>query len=246
MDLMDTVFFLALVVFGAYIQTIAGFAMGLVIMGGVTVFDLAPVSFTAAVVSILSLANTSIALRYSHKFVNRRVAGYVCLGLLPALFVGVYLLGILGEASYEWLRRVLGCVIIVAGTLLILKPAPWKNCSGSIAVTCWGVAGGIAGGMFSTGGAPLAFFMYRQPIELNVIRATLISIFVVTTFGRTLVITLTDQLTSEMLVMSGVAMPLVLITTVAARKISPAGADHGIRRMVFVLLILIGISLVAA
>lgn len=244
MDWIDTSLFLMLVMLGAYVQTITGFAMGLLIMGGVTILNLAPIGFSAAVVSILSLLNTMLALRYSLKHVNWKTVGYTCAGLLPGLVVGFLLLGALSDSEYVWLRRILGIVIIIAGVLLTLKPEPWDRESGGLATSLTGVAGGLIGGMFSTGGAPIAFFMYRQPREFNVIRATLLAIFTATTFSRTVVVAINDQLTRDILGVSGIAIPLVLITTLIARKISPAGADTTIRKAVFILLIVIGASLV--
>ena len=244
MDWIDTSLFLLLVMLGAYVQTIAGFAMGLLIMGGVTILNLAPIAFSAAVVSILSLLNTMLALRYSLKHVNWKIVGYTCAGLLPGLVIGFFILGVLSDSAYIWLRRILGIVIIVAGVLLTLKPEPWDRASGGLASSLTGVAGGLIGGMFSTGGAPIAFFMYRQPSEFNVIRATLLAIFAVTTFSRTVVVAVNDELSRDILLISGIALPLVLITTLTARKISPASADATVRKMVFILLIVIGASLV--
>jgi uncharacterized membrane protein YfcA len=244
MDWIDTSLFLMLVMLGAYVQTITGFAMGLLIMGGVTILNLAPIAFSAAVVSILSLLNTLLALRYSLKHVHWKSVGYICAGLIPGLLVGFLVLDFLSETAYIWLRRMLGIVIIIAGVLLTLKPEPWARTSGGLAASMTGVAGGLIGGMFSTGGAPIAFFMYRQPREFNVIRATLLTVFAVITFSRTVVVAANDQLSRDILAVSGVAVPLVLITTLVARKISPVSADTTIRKAVFVLLILIGVSLV--
>ncbi|MDK1022741.1 MAG: sulfite exporter TauE/SafE family protein [Gammaproteobacteria bacterium] len=246
MDWIDTGLFLFLVMLGAYVQTITGFAMGLLIMGGVTILNLAPIAFSAAVVSILSLLNAMLALRYSLKYVNWKTVGYTCAGLLPGLVVGFLILGLLGDSAYIWLRRILGVVIIIAGVLLTLKPEPWHRASGRWATSLTGVAGGLIGGMFSTGGAPIAFFMYRQPVELNIIRATLLAVFVVTTFSRTVAVAVDGQLTRDILAVSGVGIPLVLITTLFARKISPVNADITIRKTVFILLILIGAFLVIA
>lgn len=243
MDWIDTSLFLMLVMLGAYVQTITGFAMGLLIMGGVTILNLAPIAFSAAVVSVLSLLNATLALRYSLKHINWKLVGYICAGLLPGLIIGYLVLGLLSDSAYIWLRRILGGVIIVAGVLLTLKPAPWKQQSGAIPASFTGIAGGIIGGMFSTGGAPIAFFMYRQPVEFNVVRATLLSVFVVTTFTRTVVVAVNGELTQDILAVSAIGIPLVLVTTVLARKLSPASADPTVRKSVFVLLILIGISL---
>lgn len=243
MDWFDTSLFLLLVILGAYVQTITGFAMGLLIVGGVTILNIAPISFTAAVVSLLSLLNTILVLRHSHKYINWKIVTYISIGMLPGIFAGVYLLNILSTSETLWLRRILGFVIILAGTLLTLKPEPWANSSNRLITSLTGVAGGVMGGMFSTGGAPIAFYMYRQPLELNIVRSTLLAIFAITTFSRTVIISFDGQLSTDILLVSAIAIPLVLLTTLAARKISPANADTTIRKFVFLLLILVGASL---
>ena len=59
----NTILFLVIVVLGALVQTLTGFAMGLIIMVGVALFNIADIAFTAAVVSFISLTNAGIALR---------------------------------------------------------------------------------------------------------------------------------------------------------------------------------------
>ncbi|MFT5691653.1 MAG: putative membrane protein YfcA [Oceanicoccus sp.] len=244
MELIDTSIFLLLVMIGAYVQTITGFAMGLLIVGGVTILNIAPIAFTAAVVSILSLLNAVLVLRYSIKFINWKTVGFISLGMMPSLVAGVLILDMLSESEYVLLRRILGFVIISAGILLTLKPEPWKKTSSGLSASLTGIAGGIIGGLFSTGGAPLAFFMYRQPIDLNYIRATLLAVFAITTLSRTVIVAIEGGLTQEILTTSAIAIPLVMITTFFARKISPPSADATIRKSVFILLILIGASLI--
>lgn len=246
MEIVDAGLFLLFVAIGAYVQTLTGFAMGLLIMGAVTFLDLAPVAFSAAVVSLLSLLNTILALRYSLKFVDWRIVRQICIGLFPAMLLGVFLLDLLSDAAYVWLRRTLGLVIIMAGTLLILRPQPWRNRSGVLVVSLFGAAGGVIGGMFSTGGAPLAFMMYRQPFELGVIRASLLAVFFLTTSSRTFLVALNGHLTTEVLSLAAIAVPLVLLPTVFARRLTPEHADVVIRRIVFIVLILIGTSLLFA
>lgn len=244
MELIDTSIFLLLVMIGAYVQTITGFAMGLLIVGGVTILNIAPIAFTAAVVSILSLLNAALVLRHSIKFIHWKTVGFICIGMMPSLIAGVMILAMLSESEYILLRRILGVVIISAGILLTLKPDPWKKPSNGLTASLIGIAGGIIGGLFSTGGAPIAFFMYRQPLDLNYIRATLLAVFAITTLSRTFIIAIEGSLTPEILTTSAIAIPLVMLTTFYARKISPPSADATIRKSVFILLILIGASLI--
>lgn len=245
MDSIDAVLFLLLIGLGAFCQTITGFAMALIVMGGVAALDLALISFSAAIVSIVSLVNVIAALRYSYRQVDRRLLGYLCLGMIPALIGGVVLLNFLSESWQSLLPKVLGAVIIVASLLQLMKPQPWAERSSPFYASVAGCLGGLTSGLLSTGGAPIAFFMYRQPIAFETIRATLLSIFAVSTLGRTLVISVAGHITAEILFISGVAIPLVLLATASAQKVAPYLSDMIVRKLVLALLILVGSFLVA-
>jgi|TARA_B100002003_G_scaffold251411_1_gene294803 uncharacterized membrane protein YfcA len=240
MDSIDAGLFLLLIGVGAFCQTITGFAMALIIMGGAAALDLALVSFSAAVVSIVSLVNVIAALRHSYRHVDRRLLAHLCLGMIPALIAGVVLLGFLSESSQTLLRKILGGVIIMAGLLQLMKPQPWAQRSAPLYASLAGCLGGLTGGLLSTGGAPIAFFMYRQPIDFEIIRATLLSIFAVSTLGRTLVISAAGHITAEILIMSSIAIPLVLLATTLARRAAPYLSDMLVRKAVLALLILVG------
>ena len=61
MDTSSLLAFVGLVALGSYIQTISGFAIALIIAGGATALGLAPIDFTANVISFIALANTITA-----------------------------------------------------------------------------------------------------------------------------------------------------------------------------------------
>lgn len=237
---LDTILFLAFVVVGAIVQTITGFAMGLIVIGGVTVFDLVPIEVTAAVVSFISLVNTGVALRSTYKFIDYTYFRNICFGMVPFLIGGVVLLELLRQESYVLLRTLLGIVIISAGVLMMLKPAPWSRRSGPLATGAIGCAGGLLGGLYSTAGPPFAYFMYRQPVDIIVIRATLLAIFAVATSGRTIVAGLTGHLTPQVLLITTIAIPLVIVATMITSRFTRYVPDVMVRRLAFVLLILIG------
>lgn len=240
MELIDAGLFLAFVAFGAFVQTITGFAMGLMIMGGVTVLHVAPISLSAAVVSFVSLVNTVTALRRGVRHIDHPRYTWICLGMIPALVAGVFLLGFLSETSYTLARRILGFVILMAGAMLLARPQPWSHPSPPWLVWLTGSFGGITGGLFSTAGPPIAFLMYRQPVEVMVIRATLLAVFATSTMSRILVITVLGQVTPVMLALSAAAIPVVLISTAAAQRAIPYLSDLHVRRSVFTLLIAVG------
>lgn len=227
------------------VQTMTGFAMGLIVIGGVTVLGLAEIEVTAAVVSIISLVNTGVALRHTYKYVDPAYFRNICLGMLPLLIAGVLLLEYLQSESYVLLRTLLGIVIISAGIMLMLKPAPWPRRSGTAAAVSVGCAGGLIGGLYSTAGPPLAYFMYRQPIDIIVTRATLLSIFALSTSGRTVVAGVAGHLTSGVLLIAALSVPLVIIVTLVTSRFTRYLPDVLIRRLAFALLIVIGGFLIA-
>jgi len=232
--------FLFLVAIGAAVQSITGFAMGLIIMGGVTALGLADIAFSAAVVSLISMVNTSVALRHTYKFIDPGYWRRLVSGLLPMTVAGVALLHFLSQGFYGWLKVLLGIVIIAAGTLLMLKPAPWETASSRTAVIATGCAGGLIGGLYGAGGAPLAYFMYRQPLQINAVRATLLATFLTSTAGRTLVIGVSGQFVQEMFVIAVSSIPVVVIVTLISTRLAHLVPDRVVRRFVFLLLILLG------
>lgn len=236
--------FLCLVAFGAAVQSITGFAMGLIIMGGVGAFGLADIAFGAAVVSIVSLTNTSIALRHTYRFIDREFWRWLVTGLLPMTIAGVLLLHALSGEFYQWLRIFLGVVIISAGTLLMLRPTPFERRSGAGLVATMGCIGGLIGGMYGAGGAPLAWLMYRQPIEVNRIRATLLATFFVSTSSRLVAIGATGQFSRAILLVSLASIPVVVTVTLLASRFAHHVPDRAVRRAVFMLLVVLGASLI--
>jgi uncharacterized membrane protein YfcA len=143
----NTILFLVIVVLGALVQTLTGFAMGLIIMAGVALFNIADIAFTAAVVSFISLTNAGIALRYGHRYVDWLFVRGILLGLIPVMALGIILLSYLSEHYYALLKLLLGFVIILAGAILMVAPAPFSVRSSGLMFTlfagllvgCWRV-----------------------------------------------------------------------------------------------------------
>ncbi|MGB1685146.1 MAG: hypothetical protein ACPHE0_01710, partial [Pseudomonadales bacterium] len=103
-----------------------------------------------------------------------------------------------------------------------------------------GVSGGLLAGLYSAGGAPLAYFMYRQPVALNVIRFSLLAIFAITTSARSVMVGVFGQLNMNIMVMSAVAVPLVIVVTLATARLTPHMPDRLVRLLVFFVLVVVG------
>lgn len=241
----NTILFLAIVSLGAVVQTITGFAMGLIIMTGVAVFAIADIAFAAAVVSFISLVNTLVALRNGYRVIDWRYVQWILAGGIPAMAIGLVLLGWLSEHFYEMLKLLLGIVIILGGSLLMISPAPYAERSSRLASLGFGTFGGLLAGLYSASGAPLAYYMYRQPLDINIIRFSLLAVFAATTAVRSVMIGVSGQLTVEIISVSLAAIPLVILVTLGTSKLVHLVPDHTVRLIVFVVLVLAGGFLIA-
>lgn len=243
MDSSALVIFLLVVAVGSYIQTVTGFALGLIVMGAVTVLGLAPVSFSAVVVSMLALVNSLLALRKSSHSVDWRIVRTVIAGLLPSVFVGLLLLQYLSAHWILLLKPLLGVVIISSGLFLFYKPQPRAVLAGASTTFAIGVVGGLFGGLFSTSGPPIIFHLYRQPLALQVVRTTLLAIFILAAIVRLTYVGIRGEITLPILQLGLYSLPLVIMFTTIGRRYRPPLSDLAMRRVAFGLLVLLGILL---
>ena len=140
--------FLIAVFVGSYVQAVAGFAMGMIIVAVVGGLRLLDVPTLAAVISLLTILNVILALRGQLHEVHRRLFFWLAAGQVPAIFLGLQLMQWL-DGNTRWLLEVcLGLFITVGGLSMSLKPHPWPRVSGRLTTFLTGISGGLVGGMF--------------------------------------------------------------------------------------------------
>lgn len=232
--------FVAVVLCAAYVQTVSGFALGLIAMGTVGVLHLAPIPFAALVISLLSLVNVATALRGRTGDIQRTTLLASGLAMAPMVLVGLATLHWLEGRSVEALRNLLGGFILVAGLLLMLRPHPRATPAPRWKAALWGAVGGLFGGLFSTAGPPIVFHLYREPIPIPAIRATLLAFFAAATLTRLVSTGASGAITREVLLWALLATPAVLAGTWAGRHFPPRVPDLAMRRFAFVLLAALG------
>lgn len=242
MSWLDLVGFLLLVGFAAYAQTLTGFAFGLITMGGVGLSALLPLPEAAAIVSLLTLVNAGQMLLSGWRDVAWREFGLVVISSLPAVFVGYRLLEWLAVGHVDILRLVLGLVIILSSIQLARNTEPRGAKSGGPSFLFFGAVAGLMGGLFSTSGPPLVYHFYRQPMAQAVVRETLVTIFALNAVLRLALVAAAPA--GPAAILPGLlAVPAVLGATYAARRFPPPISKLAMRRLVFVLLFLSGVSL---
>jgi uncharacterized membrane protein YfcA len=243
MDIPALLVFLSVVALGSYIQTVTGFALGLVVMGAVTLLNLAPVAMVAIVISLLALVNSFLALLKQGHTVDWLSVRWIVAGLVPAVFIGLMLLDYLSNNSVATLKKLLGIFIVCSGLLLVYRPHPKPVPDRQIRFFAIGAIGGLFGGLFSTGGPPIVFHLYRQPMRVEVVRTTLLAIFIVATIVRIGYVGLRGEFSWPAVRLALYAMPMVLLFTWVGKRYRPPLSDHAMRRVAFGLLILLGLML---
>lgn len=235
--------FLLIVVFAVYVQTVTGFGLAMIILGLASGLGVASVAALASVISIVSVVNSAVALRGNLHHIHWGKTLAMLAGVLPASIVGVLLLRYLSAEASDLVQLLLAAVIIYGGLSLAWRPEPLKTVSSPMSFGWYGFLGGLFGGLFAIPGPPLIYQLYRQPLDLAPIRAILIFLNAVIAVSRTLFEGLQGALDVSIWVLSAVCLPAVALATMAGRRYPPPFSPHVMRRIAFLLLLLMGVSL---
>ena len=236
---------LIIVAMGAYVQTVTGFGFGLLVMGVGGALELLSIAELAFVASSLSFFNGLSGL-YGNvwRHAQFKAIGVFLITALPMSLVGLYWLEHLGAHALNVLQGLLGCTMILVCAASLWRPEPRSTLSPPWHFGVCGVLAGILSGLFSTAGPPISYLMYRQPVPLIVIRATLLSIFLVLAGFRSVTSIFGGMMNGTMFAITVLGVPLVLFGSVISRRycLTLIKPDK-VRRMAMCLLVLSGISL---
>ncbi|MDO5622153.1 MAG: TSUP family transporter [Paracoccus sp. (in: a-proteobacteria)] len=235
----------AVVAFGAWVQVLAGFALGLFLMGAVTLFGLMPVALAAQVTSILVIFNAVMILSRDWRHTDRPALRLLLTAAIPGSVLGYAVMEYLSGESLDMLRLLLGLLIAGAALQLVRRPEPLAARSGPLGFLLSGGAGGIMGGMFATAGPPVIWQLYRQPIAQHTVRVTLVAFFFVTQAWRLVLAGATTGIAVPTLIAAAGAIPAVVLGTWLAQRFPPPLAPLTLRRAALALLFLNGVALIA-
>jgi len=233
-------FFLFAVALGAYIQTVTGFAFGIFLLASVTLFHLASIPLTATALNIMNLALASVVVLPGLRKVDYRILWQFLLGMMPAMAVGVVALSYLNANAQQVLKILLGFVILSGGLVLAWRPDPLKSRSGATGFVVAGAIGGFFGGLFSVGGPPVVYQLYRQPLMLSTIRITLLTLFSISSVGRLGMVAVDGGLTMEVIKVGVISVPVVMVAAWIGRRFPPPVSERTLRRFAFLLLMFSG------
>jgi uncharacterized membrane protein YfcA len=237
-------FFLLCVALATVAQSLTGFAFGLILLGLVATLQVVPLAEVAVVISILTLGNAMGTLGGPKPQLDRAVLMPVLLSSLLGVSLGIWGLGALDDTQVAWLRLLLGGVIIAGSLMLVVQSKSRTHLSGQPSFWLAGGLCGLLNGLFSSGGPPIVYHLYRQPLGYEVIRNTLITVFAANAAARLGLVMAQGQLSLSTLWLSAEALPLVLLVSWLVRRYPPRLSLRAVRWLVFVLMVLAGFSLI--
>ncbi|MGI4861723.1 MAG: TSUP family transporter [Janthinobacterium lividum] len=235
--------FLAVTAAATLTQTLTGFAFGLVFLALMACFHLAPLPAAANVVNVMVLANAALLVRHRPQLpagVSLPIYG----SSLAGVALGVALLGWISGSAVIVLRLLLGIAVLVCSLLLVVARRRRETVSGRASFAFYGGLSGVMGGLFASAGPPMVFQMYRQPLAAGTIRDTLVLLFAVNAVLRLLLIIPQGRFDGLSLMLSLEALPVVLGLTWFCKQHPPRLSPTAVKRVVFVLLLGAGLSLV--
>lgn len=236
--------FLLCVAIATSAQRMTGFALALILLGLTSLFDLAPLPDVANVATVLSIVNAAIVMRTAHRSVEWPMLRATMWGSVVGVGAGVALLGWLDATLVMLLRLLLGMVIVACAIVVLLRTRPLPQRSSNASFGGYGLLSGLLGGLFAASGPPLVYQFYRQPMELDALRDTLIGSLAVSSVLRLLMVVGTGRFSAHAWALSAMAVPLTMALTWWLQRHPVGWSRPTVLRLVCGLLLFTGAGLI--
>ena len=235
--------FLVFVAGAVYAQALTGFALALILLGLVGATNVVPLTDAVNATTIIGFCTAWLFLYRNRALRIEKVLVPTVIASAAGVVVGALLLVWLAGTAYQLLRLVLGASIVACALSLWRagQPLPAMSSARTFAIT--GGIAGIMGGMFSAGGPPLVYLLYRQPKPLAWIRQSLMVFFGFSTSLRLFIVVPSGQFSLFALQLAAEALPVVFLMTYFAVRHPLPLSPKLFRGLICVLLITTGLSM---
>jgi len=236
--------FLLCVAIATFAQRITGFALALILLGLTSLFELAALPDVANVATVLSLASAAIALRGTRESLDWTIWRATLTGSVFGYGIGVALMAWLSANVVVVLRLLLGMVVIGCAVVVLVRTHPLARRSSRWSFRGFGLVSGVLGGLFSASGPPLVYQFYRQPLDLDTVRDTLVATLAAGSLIRLAMVVPAGQFSARSLLLCALSVPVVMGITWWLRRHPPAWRRETVLKIVCALLVVTGVGLV--
>ncbi|MFI5445748.1 TSUP family transporter [Polaromonas sp. UC242_47] len=244
MTIWQIALFLVCVALASCAQSLSGFAFSLILLGLAGLFELAPLADLANVATVLALANALVALRRTGKTLDVPAFRDISMGSLAGILAGLLLLGWLSSNVILGLRLMLGLTVVACAIVVLLDTAALRQRSSVTSFRLFGALSGLLTGLFSTGGPPLVYQLYRQPMAQKTVRDTLVATLAAGSLLRLAIVLLSGQFSLNALKLCLLALPLVFALSWWLERHPPSWSRQAMRKLISFLLLLTGLGLI--
>lgn len=234
---------LVIMAVAGYLHTVSGFGLGMIVMGVAGGLGVASIPALAAVVSLVTLVNSAVALPGGWRGLGGPRVAALTAGIVPCIVLGVWALSWLSVTSSVLLTLLLGALVLYGGISIGLHPHPRGRVSASWTFVISGALTGLCGGLFGVPGPPVIYHCYRQPLALDTIRLLLILCFAITSGVRTVFVASQGGLTADVWGLAIWSMPVVGLATWLGRRYPPPCSAAVMRRVAMLTLIGLGAAI---
>lgn len=234
---------LAVIGLATLCQNLTGFAFALIFVGICGALQLVPIGEAANIASLLSMVNGLLYLR-AHPFTPRwDLLKPLAITSMLGVLAGLGLLHWLSGNALQGLRMLLGLAVLGCAVILLLQKTQRTSPSGRLGTWTAGALSGVLGGLFSTSGPPLVYFLYRQPLAMGLVRQCLLILFLISSVLRLSVVVAMGELQMSTIALAAVGVPMVAFVTWLMARYAPPLPQRLLQWLVCGLLVIAGASL---
>ncbi len=228
-----------IVALGHFIKGLSGFASALFAIPLLALF--LDIKFVVPVFLLFDFVSGIILTVQTRKFIDRKEAMLLLLGLVIGTGIGTYFLVSFGDVA---LKRVFGgLVILFALRMLIWNNEGVRKQINRIWAPVSGFLGGCIGGMFGLNGPPMILYLTQQLKDKRVFRATLYAVFFVDACYRLILYSFSRLITVEIIKFALYLTPFLLIGLFLGSKLHNKINERIFRIVIAVILSCAGVLL---
>lgn len=239
MEIVEIIWVIVVVTLSSLAQSIAGFGFGLLAVPLMTLM----VSPHQAVIvaTLIGTVSTTTQAIIDREFCDWSMAKRLAIAAYLGMPIGLYVFVVVSEST---MRFALGLVVLVATVVL----ARGFSFTGRNRIMDWlmGAASGVLSTSTSTNGPPLVFLLQARGMEPHVFRATINTVFALSNIGAIALFASSGEVELAGLAAALISLPFLFLSLKVGYAIRPRVKVEHFKRLVLVLLLLSGLSVLSS